>query len=95
MGLGSMGEQDPVEAALRPNKQIPISQHWDDLARRQFRKLRLVAGQQDEVALLVVEAVSNASLAAFSAIGAIPSTCEQSPTAPHGCEAHPAAWFHF
>ena len=86
MGLGSMGVQDPVEAAFRTNKQTPISQHLHDLARRQCCKLRLVSVQRDRLALLVAEAVGYVSLAAFSVIGAIPSTCELSPPALQGDE---------
>ena len=88
MGL-AMGVQDPVEAALRTNKQSPISQDRHDLPRRQCCKLRLVAGQQDPLAFLVAEAVGHVTLAAFSAISAISSACKLPPPALQGGEPHP------
>ena len=80
MGL-PMGVQDPVGAAFRTNKQSSISQHRHDLARRQCCKLRFGAVRQDPLPIRVDRAVRNVAVAAFSAIGAIPSTCEQSPPA--------------
>ena len=91
----AMGVQHPVEVAFRTNKQSPISQHRHDLARRQCGKLRLVAGQQDPLALLVAKAVRNVTVAAFSVIGAIPSTCELSPPALQGGEPNAQKSCHF
>jgi hypothetical protein len=90
----AMGVQDPVKAALRTNKQSPISQHRHDLARRQCCKLQLIAGQQDPLAFLVACAMSHVSLAAFSAIGAFPSACKLPPPALQGGEPHPKLGTH-
>ena len=44
-----MGVQDPVEAALRTNKQFPFSQDRHDLPRRQRGLLRLVCTSAESV----------------------------------------------
>jgi len=43
----SMGMEHPVEAALGSEIQPTVGQNWHDLARRQCRELRLIAGEQD------------------------------------------------
>jgi hypothetical protein len=83
-----MGMEHPVEAALRTDVETPIRQDRHDLSRRQRRELRLVAGEQDPLALLVAEAVRDKAVAAFTAILAVPITRELTPPALQGAEPH-------
>jgi hypothetical protein len=56
MGL-TMVMEHPVEAALRADVEAPIGQDRNDLPRRQGGEFRLVAGEQDPLALFLREAV--------------------------------------
>ena len=75
MGL-AVGVQHPVEAALRTDIQAPVRQHRHDLPGRKRREFRLVAGEQDSLAFLLTEAVSDLAVAALAAIDAITVTRE-------------------
>ena len=77
----AMGMEHPVEAALRADVDAAIGKDRHDLARRQRRELRLVAGEQDPLALLVREAVRHHAVAAFAAIQTDPITRELPPPA--------------
>ena len=83
-----MDMEHAVEAALRPDVQTPIGKDRHDLARRQRRKLGLVAGEQDPLPLLVREAMRDQAVAAFTAIQAVPITRELPPPALQGGEPH-------
>jgi hypothetical protein len=78
MGL-AMGMEHAVEAAFRPDIQAPIGKDRHDLARRQCRELRLVAGEQDALSLLVAQAMRVQAMAAFAAIQSVPITRELPP----------------
>jgi hypothetical protein len=83
MGL-AMGMENAVEAALLDVDEVfsegvieaPIRRDRHDLPRWQRRELRLGAGEQDPLALLVGEAVRNEAGAAFAAIDAVPISRE-------------------
>ena len=49
-----------------------IGQDRHDLAQRQGRELAWVAGEQDSLPLLLAQAMRNQSMAAFTAIKAVP-----------------------
>jgi len=83
-----MGMQHSVEAALRADIQASISQDRNDLPRRQRREFRLVAGEQDPLALLVAQAMRHHAVAAFTAITSVPITGKLSPPALQGGEPH-------
>jgi hypothetical protein len=70
--------------ALGTDVQAPISQDRHDLAWRQCREFRLVAGEQDPLPLLLAQAVRNQAVAAFTAIQAVPITRELPPPALQG-----------
>ena len=84
-----MGVQHPVEAALRTDIEAPVGQNGHDLPRWQRRELRLVAGEQDPLTLLVTQAVRNEAVAAFTAILAVPITRELAPPPLQGAESDP------
>ena len=63
-----------------------IGQDWNDLPRRQCREFRLVAGEEDSLALLVAQAMRHQAVAAFTAIQSVPNTGELSPPALQGGE---------
>ncbi len=67
----------PVKAALRTDIQSPIGQGWHDRTWRQRGVLRLVAGEQDALALLFGQLVRGPAVTAFAAIAAfaITQTC--------------------
>jgi hypothetical protein len=88
MGL-AMGMEHPVEAALRADMEALVRQGWHDLPRRQCCEFRLVAGEQDPLALLVAEAVRNKAVAAFAAVQAVPITRKLPPPALQGAESDP------
>jgi len=79
-----MGVQHLAKAAFRTNKQSPISQHRQDLPRRQSHKLRLVAGLQNPLVHLVAKSVRHVAGANFSAIDAVPFCCDLPPSALQG-----------
>ncbi len=83
-----MGMEHPVEAALGSDIEAPVRQDGHDLPWRQRCEFRLVAGEQDPLALLVREAVRNEAVAAFTAIQAVPITRELTPPALQGGQAH-------
>jgi len=87
MGL-AMGMEHAVEAALRADLDAPIGQGRQDLPGRQRRELRLVAGEQDPLALLLREAVRHQTVTALTAIDAVPITRVLSPPALQGGEPH-------
>ena len=75
--------------------EAPVGQNGHDLPRWQRRELRLVAGEQDPLTLLVTQAVRNEAVAAFTAIGAVPITGELTPPALQGAEPHAKESGHF
>jgi hypothetical protein len=83
-----MGMEHPVEAALGSDIQPTVSQNGHDLPRWQRGEFRLVAGEQDPLALLVAEAVRDKAVAAFTAIQAVPITRELTPPALQRGEPH-------
>ena len=87
MGLAMVMEH-PVEAALGTDVDPSISQDRHDLPRRQGRELGFVAGEQYPLTLLIRKAVRNQAVAAFTAIQAVPITCELPPPALQRGEAH-------
>jgi hypothetical protein len=87
MGL-AMGMEHPVEAALRAEIEALVRQSWHDLPGQQCCEFRLVAGEQDPLALLVAEAVRDKAVAALSAILAVPITRELTAPALQGAEPH-------
>jgi hypothetical protein len=62
-----------VEAPLRTDIEALIGQDRHNLPRRQRRKLRLVAGEQDPLPFFFCEAMGNHPMAAFTAIHAVPA----------------------
>jgi len=72
MGL-AMSVEHPLEAALGADKQPTFGQHRHDLPGRQYGELRLVAGQQDALPLLLTEVVRHMAMAALAAVHAAPS----------------------
>jgi len=87
MGLAMVMEH-PVRAALGTDVDPSIGKDRHDLPRRQGRELRLVAGEQDPLALLVAQAMRHQAVAAFTAIQAVPITRELPPPALQGGEPH-------
>gem|GEM_PF-1497324 len=83
-----MGVEHPVKTALRADIERTVRKDRHDLSRRQRGEFRLVAGEQDPLAFLVAEAVSHMAMAAFTAIGAVPITCELPPPALQRAQAH-------
>jgi hypothetical protein len=73
MGL-AVGMEYPVKAALRADIQTLIGQGWHDLTWRQRGVLRLVAGEQDALALLFGQLVRDQPMTAFAAIAAFAIT---------------------
>jgi hypothetical protein len=59
--------------------------------RRQRGKLRLVAGQQDPLAILIAEAVGHLAMASVSAVHTVPITQESTPPTLEGGEPHPSS----
>jgi hypothetical protein len=68
--------QHPVKAALRTDVKATIRQYRHDLPRRERRKFRLVAGQQDPLAFFFAEAMGHVAVAALAAIDTITVTSE-------------------
>ena len=66
--------QHPIETALRANKELLIGQCRHDLPRRQRGVLRLVASQQDSLALLLAQLVRDQAVTAFTTIVAVTIT---------------------
>ena len=66
-----MGMEHPIEAALRADIEALIGQDRNDLPRRQGGEFRLVAGEQDPLALLLRKAVRHQAGTAFTAIQAV------------------------
>jgi hypothetical protein len=83
-----MGMEHSVETALGADIQPTVRQSGHDLTRRQGRELRLVARQQDPLALLFGEPVRHQAVAAFTAIKSVPITREQPPPALQRGEPH-------
>jgi hypothetical protein len=69
-----MGMEHAVEAPLRTDIEALIGQDRHNLPRRQRRKLRLVAGEQDPFPFLFCEAVRNMAWTAFTAVHTVPIT---------------------
>jgi hypothetical protein len=80
--------EHPVQAALGSDLEAPVRQDRHDLSRRQRCEFRLVAGEQDSLALLTCEAVRHQAVAAFSAILTVPITRKLTPPALQGPESH-------
>ncbi len=78
----------PVEAPLRADVEHPIRQDRHDLARWQRRKFRLVAGQQDPLALIIGKPVRHQTWTPFTAIQSVPYTGELLPPALQRGEPH-------
>jgi hypothetical protein len=70
----AVGMEYPVKAALRADVQATICQHRHDLPRWQRGEFRLVAGQQDPLALFFAEAVSHMAVAALAPVHTITGT---------------------
>ncbi len=87
MGL-PMGMENAVKAALRADIDAPIRQDRHDLPRWQRGEFRLVAREQDPLALLVREAVRHLARATFTAVQAVPITRELTPPALQRGEPH-------
>ena len=67
-----LGREHEVDAALGSDSETAVCKHGHDLSRELRRKLRLVAMEQDSLALLLAVAVAHQALAAFTAIQAVP-----------------------
>jgi hypothetical protein len=83
-----MGMENPVEAALRTDVQPTICQNGHDLTRWQRGEFRLVAGEQDSLALCIGKAVRHQAGTALTAIPSVPITRELAPPALQGGEPH-------
>ena len=83
-----MGMQHPVEAALRNDAQATIRQSRHDLSGRQYRKIRLIAGEQDSLAFFFAKAVRQQVMATITAILTIAITRKLTPPALQGGEPH-------
>jgi len=68
--------EHPVEAALGVDIQSATGQCRHDLPRWQRGELRLVAGQQDPLPLLLTESVRHMAVAPLAAVNSVPITCE-------------------
>ena len=79
--------QDPIEAGFRADIQPLIRQGRHDLSRRQRGVRRLVAGEQDPLALLLTQPVNDMARTAFTAILAVPITHKGTPPALEGAQA--------
>jgi hypothetical protein len=84
-----MGMEHAVEAPLRTDIEALIGQDRHNLPRRQRRKLRLVAGEQDPLPFFFCEAMGNHPMAAFTAIHAVPIARELPAPALQGAQPHP------
>jgi hypothetical protein len=78
----------PKEAALRADIKPAIGKNGHDLERWQRGEFGFVAGKQDPLAFLFVEAVSNVAVAALAAVDAITVTSELPAPALQRGEAH-------
>jgi hypothetical protein len=81
-----MGMEHAVEAPLRTDIEALIGQDRYNLPRRQRRKLRLVAGEQDPFPFLFCEAVRNKAGTAFTAVHTFPITRKLPPPALQGAQ---------
>jgi hypothetical protein len=71
--------QHPIKTRFRADIQALISQRRHDLSWRQRGVLRLIAGEQDPLALFFSEAVGHMTAAALAAIHTVPITPKSLP----------------
>jgi len=82
-----VGMEHAVKAALRADVQPLISKGGHDLPWWQGGVLRLVAGKQDSLALLLAQPVRDQAWTAFTRIRAVTITTKDLPPAPERTQA--------